>query len=777
MEAGYNHVAQVFVWKQGSAPDLAYARRVLSAVNPEAYAVASGANPPLQLFSILGGWPDEPWDRAMEDMLSMPAPNGTRWTDTSRYELAGWQGTDSRTGDKLFVVTVYSRVGPPPGERFVGGGVRPPPNAPETPYYPQYPAGPQPQPGATYNYSYPQYQGMPGGGIYGQPYAYPYGYNPMPVITGAFPIAPIPGEAPQAVVPQDYAQFYASFGERLAAALIDAFFMGLLQAPIIAGLLWVESNTTSSGPHDFGSWLGSYAPFICLGLLIFVGYHVIAWSLYGRSWGKALMGIRIVRSDGTPPEFGHALLRMLGYFISLASLGWGFLLMALDSRRQGLHDKIAETYVVPDKPAAPVPLGLQGYRATQQSAATGAGVGYMLTPPIGPTPGDQSARTRRTAIGSIGPAQHQVEISEQQDPARWTVAEDEQEVQPQVSGQEVGAERAEQSEPYITPALPSGPLGPVRGALPAREERERPERASDAERARLLFREGIAELEGGVRKGRDRGLMDVEPGAARLAAERLRKALELVPGAVAYRYFYAVALRYSEGFEAATGEFNRVLELDPGHFEAKQQIAFGPRWHDAFAYPAWGNGNHIAEGTHPPEDVSDLLAQPRQSGTRLILVRSGSNKVVAALSRTPRDSWAKLPTLDMPARIELVLSRTTSGPIIAFYLIVQDDPDNPFKGETFLNPHDPGLPSDDACQLGQHMVEQLAQQDHTYLIFVDENDRLLMSRKLVFGAAAQVNIARILFEVQGLPVQVMDPGRFQQAAQWHMEHFPLEQVK
>ena len=52
MENGSNRVAQVFIWKQGAVPDLAYAREVLSVVNPDAYAAASGENPPLQLFSI-----------------------------------------------------------------------------------------------------------------------------------------------------------------------------------------------------------------------------------------------------------------------------------------------------------------------------------------------------------------------------------------------------------------------------------------------------------------------------------------------------------------------------------------------------------------------------------------------------------------------------------------------------------------------------------------------------------------------------------------------------
>jgi hypothetical protein len=123
------------------------------------------------------------------------------------------------------------------------------------------------------------------------------------------------------------------------------------------------------------------------------------------------------------------------------------------------------------------------------------------------------------------------------------------------------------------------------------------------------------------------------------------------------------------------------------------------------------------------------------------------------------------------------LQRTPQGPIIAFYVVIRDDPDNPYKGETFLNPHDPGQPSDDACQLGQHMLAQLARQDHTFLIFVDEHDNLLLSRKLVFDAATQVNIARVHYEVQTLPPQIMDVARFQQAAQWHMDNFSLDQIK
>ena len=66
---------------------------------------------------------------------------------------------------------------------------------------------------------------------------------------------------------------------------------------------------------------------------------------------------------------------------------------------------------------------------------------------------------------------------------------------------------------------------------------------------------------------------------------------------------------------------------------------------------------------------------------------------------------------------------------------------------------------------------------HTYLIFVDENNKLILSRRLNFDPSTQVTIAQCLYDIQTLPAQAMDASRFQQAAQWHMQNFSLDQVK
>ena len=68
-----------------------------------------------------------------------------------------------------------------------------------------------------------------------------------------------------------------------------------------------------------------------------------------------------VRADGSRPGFSRALSRMLCYLISLSIAGSGFIIIAFNDKHQGLHDNMADTFVVPDRPGALVPAGLPGY--------------------------------------------------------------------------------------------------------------------------------------------------------------------------------------------------------------------------------------------------------------------------------------------------------------------------------------------------------------------------------------------------------------------------------
>lgn len=111
-------------------------------------------------------------------------------------------------------------------------------------------------------------------------------------------------------------------------------------------------------------------------VLIMVGYPVLFETLSrGRSLGKLAVGLRVVRVDGGPIRFRHALVRGLaGFVIDFWALGvFGAVavivsLCSSDGRRVG--DFLAGTLVVrervPESATAPVPgmpPGLEGWAA------------------------------------------------------------------------------------------------------------------------------------------------------------------------------------------------------------------------------------------------------------------------------------------------------------------------------------------------------------------------------------------------------------------------------
>jgi uncharacterized RDD family membrane protein YckC len=59
-----------------------------------------------------------------------------------------------------------------------------------------------------------------------------------------------------------------------------------------------------------------------------------------------VMKIKIVRFTGENVGWGDAVMRFLGFIISALFALIGHFWVAFDNRRQGWHDKIAETYVI-----------------------------------------------------------------------------------------------------------------------------------------------------------------------------------------------------------------------------------------------------------------------------------------------------------------------------------------------------------------------------------------------------------------------------------------------
>ena len=149
---------------------------------------------------------------------------------------------------------------------------------------------------------------------------------------------------------ESYTVDYAGFWLRLLALAIDGAILGTL--------IWLFNGVWSLA---FGrGWMGTAvdagvaggggAAYWAIGLLIpflmITGYFIGFWRWRGRTPGKLALGITIVRFNGDALSWGGAIMRFLGYIISAGLVLIGFIWIAFDSRRQGLHDKLAETYVI-----------------------------------------------------------------------------------------------------------------------------------------------------------------------------------------------------------------------------------------------------------------------------------------------------------------------------------------------------------------------------------------------------------------------------------------------
>lgn len=135
-------------------------------------------------------------------------------------------------------------------------------------------------------------------------------------------------------------QRYAGFGIRFVAALIDGILLGIVNGAV---------NLLLTMP--FGMDAAPLASLISLGLSI--GYWVVYQEKYGQTVGKKAMNIKVVTYDGkTPTMFTFFLREIIGKFISAIILFFGYLMVIWDAKKQGLHDKIANTYVVYVEPSA-----------------------------------------------------------------------------------------------------------------------------------------------------------------------------------------------------------------------------------------------------------------------------------------------------------------------------------------------------------------------------------------------------------------------------------------
>lgn len=97
-------------------------------------------------------------------------------------------------------------------------------------------------------------------------------------------------------------------------------------------------------PLEVNVWV--YPISLVVGLLYSAVLTASSWQ---GTVGKKMLGLQVVDLDGNRLTAGRAIGRYFAYFASSVTLYIGYIMVGLTDNKQGLHDKIAKTYVVKQK--------------------------------------------------------------------------------------------------------------------------------------------------------------------------------------------------------------------------------------------------------------------------------------------------------------------------------------------------------------------------------------------------------------------------------------------
>jgi uncharacterized RDD family membrane protein YckC len=137
---------------------------------------------------------------------------------------------------------------------------------------------------------------------------------------------------------------YAGLVTRAVAFVIDA--------AIVNGIAFAVGASLSLALSIFGVSLDELPSGVSIAVgaagwvLLNIAYFGGSWTLTGQTTGMRLMTIRVIRADGSRLTLRRALRRIVGMVIAALPLFAGYLLILVDDRRRGLHDRMAGTVVL-----------------------------------------------------------------------------------------------------------------------------------------------------------------------------------------------------------------------------------------------------------------------------------------------------------------------------------------------------------------------------------------------------------------------------------------------
>jgi len=153
----------------------------------------------------------------------------------------------------------------------------------------------------------------------------------------------------------------AGRGTRLVAAILDGLILCIfIYTPLLVGGGFAALTSAAVSGSTLRIWqaigmsmLSTVGIVMLVGLLAFIGITIYLVNKNGQNIGKKMMGIKVVRSDGSKVGLGRIfwLRNVIGWIVAIIPLVgslYGLIasLMIFSEPRRCIHDRIADTIVI-----------------------------------------------------------------------------------------------------------------------------------------------------------------------------------------------------------------------------------------------------------------------------------------------------------------------------------------------------------------------------------------------------------------------------------------------
>lgn len=158
---------------------------------------------------------------------------------------------------------------------------------------------------------------------------------------------------------------YVGFWVRFLAFVLDSIAIMVLLSivavfiPASTDFAAIDLTAGTRTRQELLDFLMTLLPRMGLDALFSALIFLLLWNFIRSSLGKIIFKAYIVDASGNKASFGQLFVRYIGYFVSLAFFGLGFIWIAFDNRKQGWHDKMAGTIVVYGKTGEKEPRGAE----------------------------------------------------------------------------------------------------------------------------------------------------------------------------------------------------------------------------------------------------------------------------------------------------------------------------------------------------------------------------------------------------------------------------------